>query len=80
MWNPFLTAEERASIRRGGELMRQSAPVNYWFWRSFVIICLVIWMFLLVVGAYVNALALVLLWAGVYIVTAYGIARSIRRL
>lgn len=84
MWNPFLTPEERASIRRGGELMRAHSPVNYWAARSFVIFCavgcLVIWVFVLAVGAYLNALFLLLFWAGVYIVTAYGTARSIRRL
>lgn len=84
MWNPFLTAEERASIRRGGELMRRSAPATYWAAHSFIIFCAVgcvaLLALILVVGAYANALAMVLVWAGVYIVTAYWSARSIRRL
>jgi hypothetical protein len=84
MWNPFLTPEERASIRRGGELMRRSAPACYWAARSFIFFCavgcLAILVLLLLVGAYVGALATVLFWSVVYIVTSYGAARDIRRL
>lgn len=84
MWNPFLTPEERASIRRGGELMRRSNPCGYWAARSFIIFCatgcFALLVFILVVGAYVSALATVLVWSVVYIVSSWLAARDIRRL
>lgn len=84
MWNPFLSAEDRASIRRGGELYRQYEPRHYWMSRVFIWVCALacaaILAFLLFIGAYWNALILVLFWAVVYIVTAFGVARNIRRL
>jgi len=83
MWNPFLTPEERASIRRGGELMRKSAPATYWLARSFIVFCatgcLALLVLILVVGEYVSALALVLFWAVVYIASSWLAARDIRR-
>lgn len=83
MWNPFLTAEERASIRRGGEFMRRSSPLYYWSARSFIVFCAIgcvaVLIFLLAIGAYANVLALLLLWSGVYLASSWLAAWSIRR-
>lgn len=84
MWNPFLTAEERASIRRGGELMRQSNPLAYWLAQSFIIFCatgcVATFAFLILVGAYVDTLVMSLFWVGAYIASSWLAARNIRRL
>lgn len=83
MWNPFLTADERASIRRGGELHRESDPKAYWLGRAYIwlsiIGCALILGFLLINGAYVNCAVLIAVWSAVWILSCWGAAWSIRR-
>ena len=83
-WNPFLTTDERASIRRGAELVRQSNPRAYWLTCSLIIFCTTVFVGVLVAllakGAYASALTLVLFWSTVYIAASWLAARDIRRL
>lgn len=63
--------------------MRRSRPLDYWLGRSFIILCAITCVttliLLLAVGAYADALALVLLWSAIYIASSWLAAWDIRR-
>ena len=84
MWNPFLTDQERADLRRGRQLIRLRAPRTYWMTQGFIYFCAItaaaVLVWVLFQGAYWQAARMASFVATVYFLTAWLVARNIRKL